>query len=150
MCKVAIKTGTLGAAATLHTRRRSANDNVIDVPMAAGAEICGAFTPVALGGATVVHASQNLGMPTAVRRVTSDGEPLVSNTNDLGWTESAWIAAALDLITQAYSALRREWNIMRAASKLKGMSDWTLSDIGVQRGDIDFIVRHGRSTKVEG
>ena len=134
-----IKAAALSAAATLHTRRRPANDNVADVP--------NAYTPVAFDGATVVHASRNLGKPTVVRRITTDGGPRVSNANDLGWTEDAWIAAALDLIARMCGALRREWNNTRAASRLKGMSDWNLNDIGVQRGDIDFIVRHGRAAR---
>ena len=146
MHNVVIRTVTLSAASTLHARRRRANDNIGDVPMAAGAEICGAFTPVTFGDATVVHASRNPGMPTVLRSITRDGEPLVSNANPPA-LEGAQTASALGGVTRLWAALWREWTIRRAVSKLESMGDWQLSDIGVQRGDIDFIVRFGRSTE---
>ena len=146
MHKVVIRTGTWSAASTLHARRRRANDNIGDVPMAAGAEICGAFTPVTFGDATVVRASRSPERPTVVRRITRDCEPLVSNANHPAF-EGAQTASALGWVTRLWAALWREWTIRRAVSKLESMSDWQLSDIGVQRGDIDFIVRFGRSTE---
>ena len=150
MRKVDIKTGTLSAAATLHAQRRRANDNVVDVPLAAGAEILGAYTPVIFDdfGApdtTVVHASPDPITPTIVRaeRMMPDSDRLVSNADHPGF-EGAQPASSPGWVAGLWHALRREWMIARAASKLESMSDLQLSDIGVQRGDIDFIVRHGR------
>jgi uncharacterized protein YjiS (DUF1127 family) len=147
MRKVVIKIGTSSAVSTLHTRRRHANDNVVDVAMAAGSEISGAFTPMAFDGATVLHTSRSPRVPTVMRSISLEGKPLVSNTNDPVGGDGAWIARALDLVARLWGALWREWTITHAVSKPERMSDGRLSDIGVQRGDIDFVVRYGRSAE---
>ena len=155
MRNVVIKSGTLSAAATLHARRRRANDNVVDVPMAAGAEVCGDFTPVVFDGVgapyatVVVRASRKPGASTIAwsRCIASDSELPVSNANHPGTFDDPRIAGHLGWVGRLWSALRRQWSVRRAEAMLESMSDQQLSDIGVQRGDIHFIVRNGRDAQ---
>src|SRR5262245_27719975 len=116
MRKFVIKAGRLNAASTLHARRRRANDNVVDVPMAAGAEACGAFTPVIFDGvgaphASVVQSSRNPDTPTIVRAQCTmpDGGPLVSNANHPGAFDGPRTARTFGWIARLWRALWREW-----------------------------------------
>lgn len=155
MRNVVIKSGTLSAASTLHARRRRANDNAVDVPMAAGAEVCGDFTPVVFDGVgapyatVVVRASRKPGASTIEwsRCIASDSELPVSNANHPGTFDDPRSAGPLGWALCLWSALRRQWSVRRAQVMLESMSDQQLSDIGVQRGDIHFIVRHGRDAQ---
>ena len=142
MHKVVVKAGTLNTARTLHANRRRANDNGIDVPVAAGARVYGAFTPV-------VRASPETGVPTVVRVAHNGGLP-ASNTNRSGAFNMGWIAIGLRYLAQLWAAFSRERAVARAASKLASMSDRQLRDIGIQRSDIDLAVRFGRSNRRPG
>ena len=148
MNKVVIKAGTLSAAATLHAKRRRANDNVIEVPVAVGAQVCGAFTAVAFDhpspNATVVRASPRSGGATVVRAA-HGSELLASNSNRAGAFGVGWTAIGLRSLARLWAAFSRERAIARAASKLASMSDLELRDIGIQRSDIDLAARFGRS-----
>ena len=142
MHKVIVKAGTLSAARTLHTKRRRANDNVIDVPEATGARMSGAFTPV-------VRASQRTGGTTVVR-VVHGGELLASNSNRSGASSRGWIGIGPRYLARLWASFSRERSVARAASKLASMSDRQLDDIGIQRSDIDLAVRFGRSYRRAG
>ena len=126
MHKVTIKAGTLSAARTLHAKRRRANDNVIDVPVA-GAHVRGALT-------SVVRASPRTGSPTVARVAHDDG----------------LVAIGLRYLARLWAAFSRERAIARAASKLAGMSDRQLHDVGIQRSEIDLAVRFGRPNRRAG
>src|SRR4030095_9210770 len=113
MHKVIIKAGTLSAARTLHTKRRRANDNVVDVPEATGARVSGAFTPA-------VRASQRTGGTTVVR-VVHGGELLASNSNRSGAFGLGWTVLGSRYFARLWAALLRERAVARAASKLSDM-----------------------------
>lgn len=142
MHRAVVKAGTLSAARTLHTKRRRANDNVIDVPAAARAQVCGAVTPV-------VRASPGASVPTVVW-VAHGGELLASNSNRSGASSMGWVGIGPRYLARLWAAFSRERSVARAASKLAGMSDLQLDDIGIQRSDIDLAVRFGRSYRRAG
>jgi uncharacterized protein YjiS (DUF1127 family) len=147
MRKVVIKAGTLSAASILHKKRRRANENIVDVPLMAGARVCGAIAPVELDHpsphATVFRTAPTVGAST-VMRMAPYGGPLAANSNRSG-VSAGWVATGLRHVARLWAALSRERTIAHAMSKLASMSDLELRDIGVQRSDIEFAVRLGRS-----
>jgi uncharacterized protein YjiS (DUF1127 family) len=147
MHKVTLKAGTLSAAKTLHTKRQRANENIIDVPVAAEAQTFGIFPSVEPDRlspyTTVVRSSSRTGSPTVVR-VAQDGELLAANSNQSGVDSMRWIVIGSRYLAGLWAAFSRERAVARAASKLAGMSDRQLHDIGIQRSDIDLAVRFGR------
>jgi uncharacterized protein YjiS (DUF1127 family) len=59
-------------------------------------------------------------------------------------TQSAGGSKALHLATRIFAWIAEERRIRRAESALAGLSDATLRDIGIERGDISQVARHGR------
>jgi uncharacterized protein YjiS (DUF1127 family) len=51
----------------------------------------------------------------------------------------------VDLVFGALDVLRREIRIRRSRLELSTMSEHMLHDLGLTRGDIEHVVRHGRS-----
>lgn len=43
-----------------------------------------------------------------------------------------------------FAALRREWSYLLAGRAMNRLDDAALQDVGVARGSIDDVVRHGR------
>jgi uncharacterized protein YjiS (DUF1127 family) len=51
----------------------------------------------------------------------------------------------VDLVFGALGALRREIRIRRSRLELSRMSAHMLQDLGLTRGEVEHVVRHGRS-----
>ena len=74
--------------------------------------------------------------------VTLDNVSIV--TKVVSTDRQSWISRLTDRLNGYLSRVRREREIASAVSALSQMDDRSLSDIGVDRGGIEHIVRHGR------
>jgi uncharacterized protein YjiS (DUF1127 family) len=52
--------------------------------------------------------------------------------------------SAMARLLHRISEIRKEHSIRRTVLLLQSMDDWTLSDIGIGRSDIEHAVRNGR------
>ena len=57
---------------------------------------------------------------------------------------SRWMAGAFAVVLKLKSALEAELRARRAATELASMDDHMLRDIGISRGEIEFMVRRSR------
>lgn len=60
------------------------------------------------------------------------------------WREQGSDAVVLKAATTKKPVMRDKFAIKRAIAELKSFSDAELNDLGVSRGDIEYVVRHGR------
>jgi uncharacterized protein YjiS (DUF1127 family) len=78
-------------------------------------------------------------VPMALARAESAGVTMLNATPYGYW--GAWLAHRM---TALWTYLRREREIARSVAMLSRMDDRTLRDIGMERGQIESAVRHGR------
>lgn len=50
----------------------------------------------------------------------------------------------VQLVTKAFAWVAEQRRINRTVATLSSLSDATLKDIGIERGDIERVARHGR------
>lgn len=77
--------------------------------------------------------------------VTLDNMSLATELHVASSSRQSWAGWLASLVKRAWTFVQREREVARAMAELRKMADRDLYDIGVERGQIEHIVRHGRA-----